>query len=218
MSVFLVRTRVMLVATFTRGDSERVISAVHTPEELTATGELQCVVCGDRVEPCSTPSAARYEFEHVSGASPCTGSERMTIPHQHAVEMSMWQVSTIVPRAGDVTVEKRVGDSSRFVTADVYCDADIAVEVYHKSSQLGLKRRLETYFSEGFTVFLVFVSEVGRYNPTRIEQHLQCVSGGDLHVGRYNPRTHQISIGSPLTEARVSVSRLGNGDVPAYIA
>lgn len=221
MPVFPVDTRVMLVATFTRGETDRVISAVHTPEALTETGELRCVVCGDRVEPRVTPTGPEYEFEHVSGDPACTGSERMTVPHQQAVEMSILQVSTVASASSSVSVEKRVGDATQFVTADVYCsgaDDEFAVEVYHKSASLGLRRRLRTYFANDVTVFLVFVSGIGRYNPTRVEQHLQGAATGELHVGRFNPETFEISIGTPLTAGGVSVSRLTRSDVPAYIS
>jgi hypothetical protein len=149
----------------------------------------------------------------------------MTRPHKRAVEASLAAVDRVVSDESVITVEKRVGGVNRFVTADVHCatpsgERDVVVEVFHRSASLGLKRRLEVFFEHGYGVFIVFVLG-GRYGVRRVESHISEAfhdnSGCECVVGRFDPETFHVSLGTMLTGDRVTPSVLVKENVPEYV-
>jgi hypothetical protein len=130
--------------------------------------------------------------------------------------MTLYNRLPIVDAPPEIGIERRIGSESDFVIADVKASApvQIAVEIVHHADA-NVQRRLETLFRHGYAGLFVF-SETGDGSPERIERYLQRV--GAAHIGRFDPRTLELQIGSLLRSETVDMISPTWERLPAYLA
>ena len=182
--------------------------------------QLRCPLCNDRVQynPVSSDEPLGY-FSHLDGTD-CFHSDSVSKAHRLTVEVAVKKLhNRIVAVTGkpvEIDTERWIGTRPNFIIADIRIDSPlrIAAEIYYKTTRLCLRRRLKTMFANDYRTYLIFHTG-GTYNVHRVEHYLQKTH--PLTVGRFNPETHELSLGDLLSESQIEPSRLSGEDLPNYI-
>lgn len=183
--------------------------------------QLVCPICGGNVVYNSSSINRPFEyFTHSDGSTDCFSGKSISDGHRIAVEVA---VKTIYNRIHEVTgepvtinVEKWIGSQHDFVIADIRVTEPlkIAVEVFHKSTRLGIYRRFQTMFDNEYRVYLVFHTR-GQHNADQVEHHIQRIA--PLRVGRFHPHTMELSLGDLFTKEEFEVTPSTRERLPMYM-
>jgi hypothetical protein len=185
------------------------------------TKNLSCVICGTAVKYNPAAEGDYFEyFSHTDGSPDCFESESTSDEHRLAVEVSVKslynRIQEVTGAPIEINVEKWVGEQPDFIITDIRIASPvkIAIEVFYKASQLGLRRRLSTIFENGYRAYLIFHTS-GKHNVDRIQRHLQKTTS--LHIGRFDAETLEVSLGDLVTTERVEFSKSDREQLPDYI-
>lgn len=189
----------------------------HTP----AGQPYSCPVCGKTVKYNNSTIERPFDyFVHNDGSSDCFESKSLSDGHRIAVEVTVKalynRLSEVTGEPVEINVEKWIGTRPNFVIADIRITSPlrIAAEIYYKTERLGLGRRLDTMFSNGYSTYLIFHTG-GKHNPNRIERYLQHIA--PLSVGRFNPETLEVTLGDLFSVNQIEFSRSNRKLLPNYI-
>jgi hypothetical protein len=183
---------------------------------------LTCPACRKNVEYRDPDEVQRFDvFVHQDGSQDCfEAKSQSSKEHRLAVELSVKRLYNRLIVVGgapiDIDVEKRVGDSHKFVISDIRVEKPVRIvaEVFYRTGTLSLRRRFDTLFKNNYNVYLIFHSE-GRFDPGRVEDHLRQVATVD--VGRFDSEALEVSLGGMFSESRVEMPEGLVTPLPNYI-
>lgn len=202
-------------------DSPGADNPADEPVHRTSTGEgrFQCLCCRAPLRYTGGPTTGALQpFTHERGG--CVSDGNMSIEHRLGQEMLAKAIFNLLPTGRAKTridLERRIGVRSDFIVADVRVTAPIqlAVEVVNRSPKLHLRERLQQLFAQGYAGMIVVVT-TGSVSATRLNRHLGKI--GAIRVGRFDPATHALELGSIVTPERVDFETPGWSRVPAYLS
>lgn len=182
--------------------------------------QLCCPLCGKDVTYDKTADHPLQSFHHRDGSIDCIDSDAYSDGHRLPVEVC---VKTVHNRIRETTgeqvhidVERWIGSPRDFAITDVRVTdpLKIAVEVFHRSSDLELSRRLGRMFREGYRVYLVFTAD-GRHSVDRVNKHIRKIS--PLRVGRFDPGTMEVALGDLFSQDRTQLNKPAGESLPDYL-
>lgn len=193
--------------------------ANHFQQTSAEEPRFRCICCDNSLAYQGDSATTLLEwFVHEDGA--CVSDGNMSMAHrvgQELVAMALHNRLLVAPDSINIDLERRIGAGSGFVIADVRVTepSQLAVEVVHLSSELSLRRRLQTLFAQGYAAMIVVVT-TGELTATRLERHLGKI--GAIRVGRVNPQALKLEMGSVVTPKEVDLHSTRWDRVPAYLS
>lgn len=186
----------------------------------TSSWDLQCPIC--RKQLSYNPSAQHPfdYFTHRDGTPDCTATDSATDGHRLPVEIAIKMIHNrlreVTGEWVDIDVERRIGGKRNFKITDIRVThpLKIAAEIYYRSTDLELSRRLRTMFSNGYRVYVVFNLD-GRYDVAEVETDIQQFA--PLKLGRFDPATMELSLGDLLGRNQISFDKATLESIPNYL-
>jgi len=183
--------------------------------------DLVCPACSRKVSFSSTTSNNPFGFfAHDDGSRDCFDSESMSDGHRIAVEVAVKvihnRINEITGERVEINVEKWIGTRSNFVITDIRITHPlrIAAEIFYKTKQLGLRRRLNTMFSNDYSTYLIFNTK-GCHDIDNVERHIQRLA--PLKVGRFYPEILELTLGNLFNKHQLTLSQSDHEIIPDYI-
>lgn len=194
-----------------------------TAAQESTPAEYECLFCGMPLTYTGdTPSAtAPFEhFEHDGQHDDCCANANVSWWHRLGQEVVAKTLYNWLPGADQTTqvdVERRIGTDSEFVIADIRViePIQLAVEVVYLNPKLNLRRRLQTLFDQGYAAMVVLLTN-GVLTPASVERSLTQI--GRVEMGRFNPHTTQVHLGSVITPERITLEPSRWATMPAHLA
>lgn len=209
---------------FVAKEGQRVYTGLEIQRRYSQNGDgdlqLRCPLCNEPIQynHASSDQPLRY-FSHSHGTD-CFHSDSVSKAHRLTAEVTVKKlhnrIAEVTGKPVEIDTERWIGTQPNFIIADIRVESplQIAAEIYYKTERLGLGRRLRTMFSNGYRTYLVFHTE-GKHNVHRIEEYIQRTA--PLTVGRFNPKTYELSLGDLLSESQIEPSRFTRERLPNYI-
>lgn len=192
----------------------------ESPQQIsTSEARFRCLCCDEPLVYRGIEAATPIEwFAHKHGG--CVSDGNMSMAHRLGQEMTARALFNLLPTgrgATQIDLERRIGTGSGFVIADVrvFEPIQLAVEVVNLSTELNLRRRLETLFELGYAGMIIVVT-TGELSATQLERHLSKV--GTIRIGRFDSRTLTLEFGSVVTPDVVDLETPVWNSVPAYLS
>ncbi|MFC6752934.1 hypothetical protein [Halorubrum tibetense] len=190
------------------------------PDQMdTHHNRYRCLLCDSQLKVNVSDDGQPDRFFHCNSESNCVADGNTSACHRSAQEFAVMKLYNLLPdgsELAEVDLERRIGDASDFVIVDaVSKPARVAVEIIYKNRNISLKRRLQTLFDEGYGVMLIVVKNSG-VNPDRLEHYLKQL--GPIRVGRLDPTTWKMSLGSLIKRDTVSLDAPAWDRMPAYLS
>lgn len=192
----------------------------HVKKNGALKPRLSCPICAKPVEKSGSVNRVVDYFSHADGTLDCFAIESASDSHRLGVELTVKalynRVREIFGLPVEIDVERRVGDQSNFVIADIRMSSpfQIVAEVYYKKAHLELVRRLQTLFANNYQAFIIFHTE-GRHDVEQVEQEIQRIA--PLQVGRFDPDSLEVSLGDLFSREHVPVSPAVRDLLPIHI-
>lgn len=190
-----------------------------TEVQRTAAGapRFRCVCCDAPLRYVGAPESRSLDW--FGPDCECSTDGNMSTEHRLGQELVVKALFNLLPTDRATTtieLERRIGTARNFVIADVRVTqpVNLAVEVVYMTSQLGLQRRLRTFFTEGYPA-MISVLTTAKTSAQRLERQLGKV--GPIHVGQVDPRTLSVQLGSVITPDHVDLETPVWNSLPAYI-
>lgn len=182
--------------------------------------DFQCPICRKQV--VYNPSAQHPfdYFSHVDGTPDCTETDSAADNHRLPVEIAIKMIHNrlreVTGEWVDIDVERRIGGKKNFKITDIRVThpLKIAAEIYYRSTDLELSRRLRTMFSNGYRVYVVFNLD-GRYDVAEVETDIQQFA--PLRLGRFDPATRELSLGDLFGRNQISFDKSTLRSMPNYL-
>lgn len=213
----------MFIARHARSNRAITGPDVTNDFELAPSHRYECVTCGRVVEYTPAPLGRPFEFfRHADGSEDCFAAETPSDEHRLATEAAVKEVYNAATgssyRDVNIDVERWVGERSDFVITDIRMTepTSVAVEVIYECSRLALRRRFQTLFENGYYVYLICHTG-GRYDPEVLEEELEKVAGHPIDVGRFDPKTMDVSLGSTLFQRLIDFDDANVEALPKYL-
>jgi hypothetical protein len=182
---------------------------------------LSCPICGEDVKYTSATVDRPFDyFAHTDGCSDCFDTDSMSGEHRLGVEITVKALYNRVREVSrgpvEIDVERWIGRRPNFVITDVRITEplQIAAEMFYRSGDLELRRRLDTMFENGYRTYLVFHSD-GLYDADQVESHLQQIT--PLRVGRFDRESLDLTLGDLFTENQINLGSLMEDNLPKYL-
>ena len=182
--------------------------------------DLRCPIC-DKPITYTGPADEPFEYFNHSDSSPdCTESDAISDGHRLPVEVAIKTIHNRIQEVSgepvDIDVERWVGSQPNFKIADIIVSSPLRIvaEVFHRSTDLELSRRLTTMFNHGYRVYLIFTT-TGRYDIDEVEQDLQRIA--PLQIGRFNPDQMELSLGDLFTAEQIQFDQTARNVLPRYL-
>jgi hypothetical protein len=197
---------------------KHVLRASQVTARTVVQSDLLCPVCEEDVVFNRTSKHALDAFNHADGSTDCFQSDKESNEHRLAVEVA---VETIYNRLTEVTgepvdidIERQIGPRSNFVITDIRVASPlrIAAEIFYRTDDLGLRRRINTLSAHGYRTFLIFHSN-GTHDLDRINKYLRKMAS--LDPGHFNPGTMELVLGDLFSRGHLDFSVAS--EVPRYI-
>ena len=187
-----------------------------------ADGVYECLFCGESLTYAGEThgSTGRFEyFTHDRRGNDCCANANASGWHRLGQEVVAQRLYNWLPhgnRAVHLDVERRVGTASEFIIADirVTMPVQLAVEVVYTNRKLDLRRRLQTVFDQGYAAMVMLLTN-GALTPASIERSLTQI--GTVEIGRVDPETKQVQLGSIITPEDIDFETPQWEVVPAYL-
>jgi hypothetical protein len=183
--------------------------------------KFRCPICGSPVVYNNSSIKQPFDyFTHQDRSPDCFEDESMSTDHRLTVEVVVKalhnRIREVTGEPVEIDVEKWIGTRSKFVVADVRITSPIriAAEIYYKTERLGLRRRFDTMFSNGYRLYLIFHTG-GKHNANEVERYIQRIA--PLSVGRFDPETLELSLGDLFTGNQIEISSSNRELLPDYM-
>lgn len=194
---------------------------IHTSESADSHHELTCPVCEKAVTYNNNPRGPFEFFRHDDGSDDCFDTNGTSDEHRLMIEIAMKslhnRIREVTGEPVEIGVERWIGSKREFVIADVRVTSPLKIvaETFYRSDKLGLGRRFETIFKNGYRSYLIFHRD-GRHNVDCVEHHLQQVA--PLRVGRFNPDELELTLGDLFSSPHFELTDQKQKLLPNYIA
>lgn len=177
-------------------EGEEVVSNSRRTSE---TPVYECLNCGETLK--YTEQTVRcQQFQHHGSASDCFNTGNVSLSHRLCQEAVAVRLVNRLPAPAhicDVAFERWVTTGRSFLIPDVQLTAPgrLAIEVVNKNRQI-LERRLHRLLTAGYGVMVVNVT-TGPTTANQLERRLSSIT--PVTVGRFDPGTEQLALGSIVT-------------------
>jgi len=196
--------------------AEDITTQEHTHN---SSDHYRCLICDEPLEFTGSETSQVHSFRHIDRGESCFAGGNTSMCHRIGQEVAMKRLYNLLPnesQLAEVDLERRVGGTSDFVIADLLSEpARVVIEIVYKNNHMSLKRRLRTLFAEGYAVMIVVVTTAS-ITPDRLEHHLKQV--GPIRVGRFDPATSTLSLGSLIQPDMVDFDAPVWDSVPHYLS
>lgn len=205
-----------------REDYQHVFMGTEIPSQDSDNAhKFRCPICSRSVVYNDSSIKQPFDyFTHKDRSPDCFEDESMSTDHRLTVEVAVKalhnRIREVTGEPVEIGVEKWIGTRSKFVVADVRITSPIriAAEVYYKAERLGLRRRFDTMFSNGYRLYLIFHTG-GKHDANQVEECIQRIA--PLRVGRFNPENLELTLGDLFTENQIEISSSNRELLPDYM-
>lgn len=181
---------------------------------------LRCPICEKPVTYTGAADDPFEYFKHKDSSPDCTESDAISDGHRLPVEVAIKTIHNRIQEVSgepvNIDVERWVGTQPNFKIADIIVSNPLRIvaEVFHRSTDLELSRRLPTMFNNGYRVYLIFTT-TGRYDINEVEQDIQRIA--PLRIGRFDPSQMELSLGDLFTAEQIQFDKTTRNALPSYL-